>query len=46
MATPVPPGTSRFAVKIHGHALLGDIQIFHRNPRAIHGRRRRSIEME
>jgi hypothetical protein len=43
---PVPAGTGRFAVKIHGHALLGDIQIFHRNPRAIHGRRRRSIETE
>lgn len=44
MARPVPPGTSRFVVKIHGHALLGDVQVFHRNPRAIHGRRRRSIE--
>ena len=46
MATPVPPGTSRFVVKIHGHALLGDVQVFHRNPRAIHGGRRRSIETE
>ncbi len=44
MARPVPAGTSRFVVKIHGHAVLGDVQIFHRNPRAIHGRRRRSIE--
>jgi hypothetical protein len=44
MARPVPVGTSRFVVKIHGHAVLGDVQIFHRNPRAIHGRRRRSIE--
>jgi Domain of unknown function (DUF1707)/Cell wall-active antibiotics response 4TMS YvqF len=35
MARPVPPGTSRFVVKIHGHAVLGDVQIFHRNPRAI-----------
>jgi hypothetical protein len=46
MARPVPPGTSRFVVKIHGHALLGDVQVFHRNPRAIRSRRRRSIEME
>jgi hypothetical protein len=46
MARPVPAGTSRFVVKIHGHALLGDVQVFHRNPRAIHNRRRRSIEME
>ena len=46
MARPVPPGTSRFVVKIHGHALLGDVQVFHRNPRAIRHRRRRSIEME
>ena len=46
MARPVPPGTSRFVVKIHGHALLGDVQVFHRNPRAIRNRRRRSIEME
>jgi Domain of unknown function (DUF1707)/Cell wall-active antibiotics response 4TMS YvqF len=44
MATPVPPGTSRFVVKIHGHALLGDVQVLHRNPRAIRSRRRRSIE--
>jgi len=46
MARPVPLGTSRFVVKIHGHALLGDVQVFHRNPRAIRSRRRRSIEME
>jgi hypothetical protein len=44
MAKPVPTGTSRFVVKIHGHALLGDVQVFHRNPRAIRSRRRRSIE--
>jgi len=44
MATPAPPGTSRFVVKIHGHALLGDVQVFQRNPRAIRSRRRRSIE--
>jgi Domain of unknown function (DUF1707)/Cell wall-active antibiotics response 4TMS YvqF len=44
MVKPVPAGTSRFVVKIHGHALLGDIQIFHRNPRAIRGWRHRSIE--
>ena len=44
MARPVPAGTSRFVVKIHGHALLGDVQIFHRNPRAIRSQRRRSIE--
>ena len=46
LARPVPAGTGRFAVKIHGHAVLGDIQIFHRNPRAIRSRRRRSIEVE
>ena len=46
MAKPVPAGTSRFVVKIHGHALLGDVQILHRNPRTIRSRRRRSIEME
>jgi Domain of unknown function (DUF1707)/Cell wall-active antibiotics response 4TMS YvqF len=44
LARPVSPGDSRFVVKIHGHALLGDIQVFHRNPRAIRGGRRRSIE--
>ena len=46
LARPVPAGTSRFAVKIHGHALLGDVQVSHRNPRAVRGRRTRSIEME
>jgi hypothetical protein len=46
LARPVPPGDSRFVVKIYGHALLGDIQVFHRNPRAIRARRRRSIETE
>ena len=46
LAKPVPPGDSRFVVRIHGHALLGDIQVFHRNPRAIRGGRRRSIETE
>ena len=44
MAKPVPTGTSRFVVKIHGHALLGDVQVIHSNPRAIRRRRRRSIE--
>jgi Domain of unknown function (DUF1707)/Cell wall-active antibiotics response 4TMS YvqF len=44
MAKPVPRSTSRFVVKIHGHALLGDVQVLHRNPRAIGSRRRRSIE--
>jgi hypothetical protein len=44
MATPVPGGTSRLVVKIHGHAVLGDVQVFHSNPRAIHGRTRRSID--
>lgn len=44
MAKPVPTGTSRFVVKIHAHALLGDVQILHHNPRAIHSQRRRSIE--
>jgi hypothetical protein len=42
MTRPVPAGTSRFVVKIHGHAVLGDVQVLHSNPRAI--RRRRSIE--
>jgi hypothetical protein len=44
MTKPVPAGTSRFVVKIHGHAVLGDVQVFNSNPRAIRGRRRRSIE--
>jgi Domain of unknown function (DUF1707)/Cell wall-active antibiotics response 4TMS YvqF len=44
MVNPVPAAGSGFVVKVHGHALLGDVQIFHRNPRAVHGRRRRSIE--
>ncbi len=44
MAMPGPAGTGRFVVKIHGHALLGDVQVFHRNPRAVRGRGRRSIE--
>jgi Domain of unknown function (DUF1707)/Cell wall-active antibiotics response 4TMS YvqF len=43
MVNPLPVA-SGFVVKIHGHALLGDVQIFHRNPRAVHGRRRRSID--
>jgi hypothetical protein len=42
MTRPVPAGTGRFVVKIHGHAVLGDVQVLHSNPRAI--RRRRSIE--
>jgi hypothetical protein len=42
MNRPVPAGTGRFVVKIHGHAVLGDVQVLHSNPRAI--RRRRSIE--
>lgn len=44
MVSPVPAAGSGLVVKIHGHALLGDVQIFHRNPRAVHGQRRRSIE--
>ena len=44
MTKPVPAGTSRFVVKIHGHAVLGDVQVFNSNPRAIRSRRRRSIE--
>jgi len=44
MTRPVPAGTSRFVVKIHGHAVLGDVQVFHSNPRAIRRQRRRSIE--
>jgi len=43
MTRPVPAGTSRFMVKIHGHAVLGDVQVFHSNPRATR-RQRRSIE--
>ena len=42
MTRPVPAETSRFAVKIHGHAVLRDAQVLHGNPRAI--RRRRSTE--
>jgi hypothetical protein len=38
-----PRGTSRFVVKIHGHAVLGDVQVWHRNPRATRARSRRSI---
>jgi Domain of unknown function (DUF1707)/Cell wall-active antibiotics response 4TMS YvqF len=44
MTRPVPAGTSRFVVKIHGHAVLGDVQVFHSNPRALHRWRRRSIQ--
>lgn len=33
MTRPVPAGTSRFVVKVHGHAVLGDVQVFHSNPR-------------
>jgi hypothetical protein len=44
MTRPVPAGTGRFVVKIHGHAVLGDVQVFHSNPRAIRRQRRRSIE--
>ena len=40
MTGPVPAGTGRFVVKIHGHALLGDVQVFHSNPRATRPRRR------
>jgi hypothetical protein len=39
MAGPVTAGTSRFVVKIHGHAMLGDVQVLHRNPRAAQARR-------
>lgn len=28
MTRPVPAGTGRFVVKIHGHAVLGDVQYF------------------
>jgi Domain of unknown function (DUF1707)/Cell wall-active antibiotics response 4TMS YvqF len=44
MVEPVAAGTSRLVVKIHGHAVLGDVQVFHRNPRAPRAGRRRSIE--
>lgn len=44
MAKPAPPGTSRFTVKIHGHAVLGDVQVSHRNPRITRARRRRPVE--
>jgi hypothetical protein len=43
MTRPVHAGASRFVVKIHGHAVLGDVQVIHSNPRAIRRRRRRSI---
>jgi Domain of unknown function (DUF1707)/Cell wall-active antibiotics response 4TMS YvqF len=45
MVKPVAAGTSRFVVKIHGHAVLGDVQVLHRNPRATRARRRQSIEI-
>jgi Domain of unknown function (DUF1707)/Cell wall-active antibiotics response 4TMS YvqF len=44
MVKPVAAGTSRLVVKIHGHAVLGDVQVFHHNPRAPRASRRRSIE--
>jgi hypothetical protein len=43
MARPVRAGTSRFVVKIHGHAVLGDVQVCNSNPRTVR-RLRRSIE--
>jgi hypothetical protein len=43
MTGPVRAGTSRFVVKIHGHAVLGDVQVRNSNPRTIR-RPRRSIE--
>jgi hypothetical protein len=46
MTRPVPAGTGRFVVKIDGHAVLGDVQVFHSNPRATRRRRRRSIGNE
>ena len=43
--TPVSPGTSRFVVKIQGHAVLGDVEVRRPWPRkAVRGRRQRSIE--
>jgi hypothetical protein len=44
MVKPVAAGTSRFVVKIQGHAVLGDVQVFHHNPRDHRASRRRSIE--
>jgi hypothetical protein len=43
--TPVSPGASRFMVKIHGHAVLGDVEVRRPWPKkAVRGWRRRSIE--
>jgi Domain of unknown function (DUF1707)/Cell wall-active antibiotics response 4TMS YvqF len=43
--TPVSPGTSRFVVKIQGHAVLGDVEVRRPWPKkAVRGWRRRSIE--
>jgi hypothetical protein len=42
MTRPLTAGTSRFVVKIRGHAVVGDAQVFHGNPRGTR-RRRRSI---
>ncbi len=43
---PVSQGTSRFVVKIEGHAVLGDVEVRHPWPqkKAVSGWRRRSIE--
>lgn len=41
---PVPAGAGRFVVKVDGHALLGDVQVLHRNPRTAGARRKRAIE--
>jgi len=42
---PVSPGTSRFVVKIQGHAVLGDVEVRHPWPKkAVRGWNRRSIE--
>jgi len=42
--TPASPGTSRFVVKIQGHAVLGDVEVRRPWPKkAVRGWRRRSI---
>jgi predicted membrane protein len=43
--TPASPDTSRFVVKIQGHAVLGDVEVRRPWPKkAVRGWRRRSIE--
>jgi Domain of unknown function (DUF1707)/Cell wall-active antibiotics response 4TMS YvqF len=41
MTRPSPAGAGQFVVKIDGHAVLGDVQVFHSNQRAVRRRRHR-----